>query len=222
MFVAPVSTLAVEALQTESSQQQTVTSNKQAEMQLRQMLRQYNGFSADFKQTVLDSEFKPLHEALGHLQFRQPGQFRWQVAEPEPELLLSNGQTLWWFNPFVEQVSIFDAEDAVATTPFALLVSQDDAVWSQFAIEKRDSGFDIRPKQTDSQVILLHLEFKQDVLAKIEVTSRSHRLSRYELQAQSFSLPTDASFDFEIPAGTDIDDQRKSASELVTDGKVQF
>ena len=193
-----------------------------AEQQLRELLKEYDGFSANFVQTVTDSENTQLHSAQGTLEFKQPGMFKWQIDEPEPELLLSNGNTLWWYNPFVEQVSIFDAADAVATTPFALLVSQQDSVWQRFTIEKTANGYNIRPKEQNAQVVLLNVEFETRLLQTIRVTSRSQRLSEYRLKEQSFDSSKTTSFDFEIPAGTDIDDQRHSAQHLTTDGKVQF
>jgi len=195
---------------------------KQAETELRQLLQDYAGFSAAFTQSVTDSDNNLLHSAQGQLQFKQPGQFRWQIEEPEPELLLSDGTVLWWYNPFVEQVSIFDAADAVATTPFALLVSQSDAVWSKFAILKDQNAFVITPKDSDGQVLQLSIKFKNNILTGIQVISRSRRVSDYALSKQTFDLPKDASFTFDVPAGTDIDDQRRAAQELISDGNVQF
>ena len=204
------------------SQKTTVENNVFAEKELRVLLNKYTNFGAQFVQEVKDSDEQLLHTAKGQLQFKQPGQFRWQVIQPEPELLLSDGTTLWWHNPFVEQVTIFDAEDAVATTPFALLVSQDDEVWSNFVIGKITNGFEIKPKDENAQVSSLVVTFANDVLQGIDVTSRSQRISQYALTGQVFDLPASVSFEFEIPPGTEIDDQRSEAQQLISDGNVQF
>jgi len=194
----------------------------EAQNELRSLLNKYGNFSASFVQEVKDSEEQVLHTAKGQLLFKQPGQFLWQVNEPEPETLVSNGATLWWHNPFVEQVSIFDAKDAVATTPFALLVSQDDNVWDSFDIGKVDSGYIVRSQDENSQVLALIVKFRNDVLQSIAVRSRSERISHYSLNEQSFKLPSSVSFNFDVPVGTEIDDQRSEAQQLTSDGNVQF
>ncbi|MBU2881328.1 outer membrane lipoprotein chaperone LolA [Psychrosphaera sp. B3R10] len=194
---------------------------KTAEVELRTILKQYNGFSADFSQRVVDSELNVLHEAQGRLKFKQPGLFLWEITEPEPELLVSNGETLWWFNPFIEQVSLFDASQAVAQTPFALLVSQDDETWSQFTIEKQQNHFVVSPKLLDqAQVIELKVTFKDTLLTNIAVVGRTMQVSQYAISNQVFADVDNGLFQFEIPLGTDIDDQRQLPK--VVDGNVEY
>jgi len=141
--------------------------------------------------------------------FKQPGQFIWEIVAPEQELLMSNGDTLWWFNPFLEQVSIFDAKDAVATTPFALLVSQQDEVWNKFTITKLESGFLVKPKnENNSQVSQLAIYFDDFLLKEIVITDRTQQTSSYELKKQAFKKKLNVNFNFDIPADIEIDDQR--------------
>lgn len=179
------------------------------ETELRKLLADYDGFSAQFDQKVTDSESNLLHQAKGKLIFKQPGKFRWQISEPEEELLLSNGETLWWYNPFLEQVSIFDSEEAVATTPFALLVSNNDETWNRFTIEKVESGFIIQPKDIDnSQVVKLAVHFDKFLLTQIVITDRTQQTSAYVLAGHNFDKTAQYVFDFSIPVDVEIDDQR--------------
>ena len=181
------------------------------ETELRKLLSDYDGFTARFSQTVTDTNNNLLHQATGELVFKQPGKFRWQVIEPEEELLLSNGQSLWWFNPFLEQVSIYDAAEAVATTPFALLVSNNDETWNKFDIEKVESGFVITPKDIDaSQVTKLAVLFDKYLLTQIVITDRTQQTSAYVLSKHKFDKKAEYQFDFTIPEDIDVDDQRQS------------
>lgn len=192
-----------------------------AETELRTILKQYDGFSADFSQQVIDSELNVLHEAQGRLKFEQPGLFLWEITEPEPELLVSNGNTLWWFNPFIEQVSLFDASQAVAQTPFALLVSQDDETWSQFTIAKQQNHFIVTPNSLDqAQVIELKVTFNKTLLTDIAVVGRTMQVSQYTISNQVFADVDDGLFQFDIPLGTEIDDQRQLPK--VVDGNVEY
>lgn len=181
-----------------------------AETELRKLLADYDGFTADFNQQVKDTKDHLLHSASGKLVFKQPGKFIWQINEPEEEILISNGKTLWWFNPFLEQVSIFDAKDAVSTTPFALLVSQNDEVWNKFTITELESGFMIKPKdENDSQVSQLAVYFDEFLLNEIVITDRTQQTSSYILKNQAFNKSLSVGFDFEIPEDIEIDDQRQ-------------
>lgn len=181
------------------------------ETELRKLLSDYDGFTAKFAQTVTDTSNNLLHKATGQLVFKQPGKFRWQVIEPEEELLLSNGESLWWYNPFLEQVSIYDAAEAVATTPFALLVSNKDETWNKFIIEKVESGFVITPKDADaSQVTKLAVHFDKFLLTQIVITDRTQQTSAYVLSKHKFDKKAQYQFDFTIPEDIDVDDQRQS------------
>lgn len=179
-----------------------------AETELRKLLRDYNGFSATFMQQVTDSEGKVVHNAKGSLKFKQPGQFEWRVTEPDEELLVSNGQTLWWYNPFLEQVTLFNASEAVAKTPFALLVSNRDEVWNRFTIEQVESGFVIVPKKPDDSAVLsLALVFDDYILKQILITDRTRQVSHFTLNDHQFKQ-TDYPFNFVVPDDVDVDDQR--------------
>lgn len=198
-----------------------MANNSNDEQSLRALLDKYNGFSANFSQTVVDSEQNVIHSALGQLKFEQPGRFIWQINEPEPEVLVSNGETLWWYNPFIEEVSLYDASQAVAKTPFALLVSQDDATWGQFHIAKNQGGYTVQPKDLEqAQVVKLELRFTKDTLESIDVIGRTQQVSQYRLTNPVFADVDDEMFNFVIPPGTDIDDQRNQP--LVKDGNVAY
>lgn len=201
------------------------TENK-AQQELRSILTHYQGFTADFAQVVKDVDGNLVHEAKGDLAFKPPGKFIWQVADlddPESisESLISNGKILWWYNPFLEQVSLYDAQDAVQTTPFALLVSDQDSVWQQFTIDKFDNGYAISPVDIDNaQVLQLKVSFKGKTLTQIIIMDRTRQQSVYSLSEQSFTNLAKSKFEFVIPDDIEIDDQRKITP--VTDGNVQY
>lgn len=191
----------------------TTTANT-TEQELRNMLAKYDGYTASFDQEVKDVQGTLLHKAQGTMSFEQPGKFIWQVTEPEEEVLTSNGNTVWWYNPFVEQVSIFDSQQAVDKTPFALLVSQDDQTWAQFDISKEDNDFVVASKSdSDAAVRELRIRFDGDKLSKILILDRSMQTSEYRIEQQTFMDIEDSQFNFVIPDDTEIDDQRQLSSD---------
>lgn len=200
---------------------QAVNKVSAASLELQNKLNVFDGYQANFKQVVTDIEANIIHQADGKLVFKQPGKFIWEVTAPEEELLISNGQYVWWYNPFVEQVSIFDVQQAVTQTPFALLVSKDPSIWKQFSISKENNIYVITPVDlSQAQVIKLTLTIIDNDLEKIVITSRSQQVSEYTLSDQSKFKPQEDMFEFEMPAGIDVDDQRSKAE--VIDGNVSY
>lgn len=183
------------------------------ETELRKLLADYDGFSANFSQQVKDTENNVLMNAEGEMVFKQPGKFRWQTYEPQQQVLLSNGESLWWYNPDLEEVSIYDAKQAVATTPFALLVSNRDEVWNKFVINKIESGYVIKPKDVDnSQVQQLVVRFDGFTLSQMVITDRTQQTTSYTLSNQEFDKAKTRHFNFTIPADVEVDDQREQAN----------
>ena len=200
---------------------QAVNKVSAASLELQNKLNVFDGYQANFKQVVTDIEANIIHQADGKLVFKQPGKFIWEVTAPEEELLISNGRYVWWYNPFVEQVSIFDVQQAVTQTPFALLVSKDPSIWKQFSISKENNIYVITPVDlSQAQVIKLTLTIIDNDLEKIVITSRSQQVSEYTLSGQSKFNPQADMFEFEMPAGIDVDDQRSQPE--VIDGNVSY
>ena len=60
-------------------------------------------------------------EGEGTVEIARPSLFRWSTTFPDENLLVSDGKTLWYYSPFIEQVSIYWQEQATEQTPFVLL-----------------------------------------------------------------------------------------------------
>lgn len=41
----------------------------------------------------------------GTVAVKRPNLFRWDTQKPDENLLVSDGKTVWYYNPFVEQVT---------------------------------------------------------------------------------------------------------------------
>jgi len=64
-------------------------------------------FSGHFVQTShrTNSENVP-RKAEGTVSYKRPGKMRWLYAPPEEQLLVTNGDTLWLFDPLLENVTV--------------------------------------------------------------------------------------------------------------------
>ena len=169
-------------------------------------------FSADFTQQVLDADGNELLNASGTLAVKKPNLVHWNTAEPDESLIVSDGQTLWYLNPFIEQVSAFRLDKALLNTPILLLTSNDAGLWQHYSVSSmNENNFLIHTNNNNSQVKTLELRFKKntDKLDSFTILDATGQLSIFKLSKLDQDVPPDnALFKFIIPEGIELDDQR--------------
>ena len=181
-----------------------------AKLALQKRLTALQSFSAQFSQQVADAEGELLQEAEGKILLQQPDKLYWQVFEPNENLMLADGNTLWHIDPFAEQVIAMNQQQAVADNPMVLLTNPDTQAWSGFDVEQEGDDFTIVAKNGQSQIVALKLMFKDDQLQGLALIDRQEQISRL-----TFSSPEQNSdiaaetFVFTMPEGYDLDDQRQ-------------
>lgn len=180
-----------------------------AEQTLQRKLAALKSFSASFEQQVFDAQQKILQQGKGELMIKQPALFRFETTEPEPNLFIGDGQSLWFYNAVLEQLTIYDAASEVNRTPFVLLTSTKPELWAQYDVSQQGEQFIIRSKDADSPVKQLTLSFSAGALASMTVLDINQQRSEFNFNLVQLNIPLDNSlFRFDPPAQTDIDDQR--------------
>ncbi|MDP0977846.1 outer membrane lipoprotein chaperone LolA, partial [Klebsiella pneumoniae] len=69
-------------------------------------------FLACFTQIVSDGCGKAVQDGLGDLWVKRPNLFKWHMTQPDERVLVSDGKTLCFYNPFVEQDTATWLKDA--------------------------------------------------------------------------------------------------------------
>ena len=77
--------------------------------------------SGRFSQLTLDGSGTQLQETSGQLALKRPGLFRWHTDAPQEQLLVSNGQKVWLYDPDLMQVTIQTLDQRLTHTPALLL-----------------------------------------------------------------------------------------------------
>lgn len=187
-----------------------------ASAELMTHLAKVKSFSANYQQRVFDIQQQLLQEGKGTLSLQQHARFRFESETPEPSLLVSDGTTLWFYNELLEQVSIYNAESEVGQTPFALLTSNDKALWQQYQITKSEhessvsTSFYIHPFDPNNPVQQLMLTFSDTTLIEMQVIDINQQQSVYQFyNAKLNSQLATTLFTFEIANHLDVDDQRQ-------------
>ena len=177
---------------------------------LQQKLAKFTTIDADFVQQVINPKGEVIQKSLGTLAIARPGNFHWQVTQPDQELIVSDGQDMWLYSPFIEQVTIMNFSDAIAGTPFALLSGADSAQWAQFNVVKKDQQFIVKssdPKASTNTFIFIFN--KAGNISEFVVQESQGQKSVFTLSNnKNNSTFVKDFFEFKIPNGIEIDDQR--------------
>ncbi|WP_298941706.1 outer membrane lipoprotein chaperone LolA [uncultured Psychromonas sp.] len=177
---------------------------------LQQKLAKFNTLNADFAQQVTSPDGQVIQESWGQLTISRPGNFHWQVTKPDEELIVSNGVDMWLYSPFIEQVTIMNFSDAIAGTPFALLSGADASEWMNFDVKKQANQFVVKNNKNELNANTFTFIFdNKDNVSEFVVQEAQGQKSTFKLSNNDQTVKlADDFFEFQIPQGIEIDDQR--------------
>jgi outer membrane lipoprotein carrier protein len=116
--------------------------------------------SGRFDQQVFDRGGKAVEKASGTFTFQRPGKFRWTYEKPHKQLLVGDGSKLWIHDPDLNQVTVKRIDQAISSTPAALLAGKNDITtlftlrdagaadglnWVEATPKAQDTGFEGAP-----------------------------------------------------------------------------
>ncbi|MBI4510805.1 MAG: outer membrane lipoprotein chaperone LolA [Deltaproteobacteria bacterium] len=82
--------------------------------------------SADFKQTYTNVVFGKSSESHGKVFVKKPGKMRWDYKKPEPKHFISDGTTLWVYEPSNKQAFKQDLKAVVLPVALTFLFGEGD------------------------------------------------------------------------------------------------
>lgn len=178
---------------------------------LLERLEQINAMEADFNQQVTDGQGELVQQLQGRLALARPHFLYWQTDAPDETVMVADGTSLWYYNPFVEQVTVTDQTASMDQSPLLLLLDSDAAAWQHYDVKREGESFALQPKPSASSAQSLQLVFapQSAVMQTIILDDGQGQISTIELAEVELNgqLESDR-FRFSIPAGVDVDDQR--------------
>ncbi|MFA9499824.1 outer membrane lipoprotein chaperone LolA [Mannheimia sp. E30BD] len=181
----------------------------QSVAELQRRLEQVSQYSADFDQTVRSSKGKEIQKGKGKFQVKRPNLFRMDTKSPQENLIVSDGKNLWFYDPFVSQVTVNTVQDAVNNTPFVLLTSSDKSHWDQYDVTQNADIFILKPKSKKSNLKQFDVRIDQNGLLKgFSTIERDGQSNLYVLRNITTGGVSSDLFKFTVPKGAELDDQR--------------
>ena len=177
--------------------------------ELLQVLQPVKSLRAQFTEDTLNAQGVVQQHNEGVLMAREPNRFYWKTAEPFPQEIITDGKTLWAYDPDLQQVAVKPFEENYARTPAMLFAGNAASIATQFTVEKLPGqlqGYRLLPK-TGGQDLFESLEmtFSQGSPATMTIRDAMQQTTTIFFSAVEINpaLP-DAQFHFEPPAGVEV------------------
>jgi outer membrane lipoprotein carrier protein len=175
---------------------------------LARLLEPYRMFSADFKQSTLDQEGTAVTEMTGFLAIASDSVFHWKTDPPFSQLIVADGDVLWVFDEDLYQVQVRPLDEALASSPAAILSGDLDLLGSRFQVTEERSGtlsvYQLEPRATDEVTRQIVLRFDGSRLLDLSIDDALGNRSRVTLTAVIRGRPDPQLFEFVPPDGVDV------------------
>jgi len=200
----------LEEVRTEQEINNNLLISNEAKQALMAKLSDIDYINAKFSQVVVNEEGEILQEGYGTLAISKPNLVNWHTTEPEETLIISDGTSLWFYDPFIDQVSLYSFNRAIVNTPVLLLTSEDPSLWNNYQVSKgQNNSYVIHSLDSNSQVQSLELSFDNQQLSKLSLVDSTGQVSHISLIDIDFITEPKASlFEFVVLEGITVDDQR--------------
>jgi outer membrane lipoprotein carrier protein len=179
-----------------------------ASAQLRDFITNVTSGTGTFTQQVQGTKTsKPPQE--GNFSFKRPGQFKWAVTKPYEQLIVSDGKSVYQYDPDLAQVTVRPVDQSIGASPAAILFgsgSLDDA-FTVDGLPAKD-GLDwlrATPLSPDAGFTHVDIGFQRGMPARIDLRDSFGQTTRIELDdivANPQMAPNE--FKFVAPEGVDV------------------
>ncbi|AFP84893.1 outer membrane lipoprotein chaperone LolA [secondary endosymbiont of Ctenarytaina eucalypti] len=176
---------------------------------LKSRLDQINSFYASFTQRVTSAKGAMVQDSAGKLWVKRPNLFHFHITFPDEIVLVSDGKTLWFYNPFIAQATATWLKNTTGNTPIILITRNNPIDWNQYHVTQKGNRFSLEPKSYNSNLNQLTITVTANgTIEGFTTVGQDRQRSVYELSIKKTPLEEDKKFYFTLPEGVTLDDQR--------------
>jgi outer membrane lipoprotein carrier protein len=174
-----------------------------------------NDLEATFLQEYIGKVMKRVQRGEGKVFFKKKGMMRWDYQTPNQKLI-SNGLTLWYYQPEENQVFVSDVSKVIKEkTPLAFLsgegdLSRDFKILNfNESVSQKEENFvlELVPKEADAALskLTLTVDKKTHYVIQADVFDGLGNVTRTRFVAIKTNMGLSNSFfNFTIPPGTEV------------------
>ena len=177
--------------------------------QFRDFLAGTRSARGEFTQQVMRSSGQVLESTSGGFAFARPGRFRWEVRKPFEQLLVADGERLWFYDKDLNQVTVRALSDSLGSTPAAILFGASDLdrefVTKELGPRDGLEWLEAVPRSKDAGFERIAIGFRGGLPEAMEVKDAFGRTSVFRFRAieRNAAVAADA-FRFTPPKGADL------------------
>lgn len=177
--------------------------------QLRSFVSGTQSASGNFTQSTKSSAGVATPAQSGTFSFQRPGKFKWQIAKPYEQLIVSDGKQLFQYDPDLAQVTVRPVSEAVGSSPAQILFGSGslDQSFNVAALPAKDGAEWLRatPKSPDAGFSRVDIGFKDGLPLRLELLDAFGQTTQVSFADMVRNPQVSAdSFNFTAPKGVDV------------------
>lgn len=200
------------------SSSSTALAQSTANQTLDELLESIDTLSAEVLQLIIESDGGVLEESAIQMHLKRPNGFYWETLDPFPELVVTDGSTLWNYQPDLEQVVLEDWDSSRSELAAKLLSGDTEGLHEEYTVVLRENDdeefdtFDLIPIAADSVYDVITINFIEAELGSIRVSNKNGQRTVWESQQVQRNPDLDENlFSFDIPADIEVIDNSSGA-----------
>lgn len=176
---------------------------------LKNFIKKSHALSAQFSQQIIDQNGRLTQTSTGTLRILRPGKFHWHYEKPYPSEIIGDGKKVWLYDPDLKQVTIKKIQDALESSPAALLAG-DNHFEKNYTLQAKGEKQGVTwlkalPKAKDSHFETICIGLKNHQLHSIELLDQLGQTTKIHFHQLILNpLLNQRSFTFVPPPGIDI------------------
>jgi len=176
---------------------------------LTKKLESIRDLSGKFTQKIHDDTNTLVEQTTGDFKLKRPGYFMWQTLPPYEQLIVSNTQNLYVYEPDLEQVTVYAAEK-INQTPAGILTSQSARIAAFFDVSltknANQESFKLTYKSEDNpDFTWLKIVFDQGQLTQLLILDKLNQTTSVIFSDLDDTVAlTPSMFDFSPPKDVDV------------------
>ena len=173
-------------------------------------LDQLRSLSGHFEQTVVGEGGERARDSNGTLEVARGNRFYWHTEQPYEQLAVSDGATVWVYDPDLEQVVVRPLSDDLGETPALLFGGDPSAVTRAFQVSEQDHQgeritYRLKPKSGDPLFDTLDVTFEGDKPRSMRLEDALGQKTLIDFRDLTINgKSTPGRFTFQPPEGTDV------------------
>lgn len=177
------------------------------------------GLDGRFVQRVYDGNGQLNEESQGRVALSAPRQFRWEYADPFPQLIVADGDHVWIYDPDLEQVQVRMQSHEEQQSPLAALIDPGE-LDRQFTVTDGGTGEGaawvvLTPKGEDAQFDSARLGFAGGQLQRMQMKDGLGQTTDITFEGWKRNPAFEAAaFSFTPPEGVDVIGEVASGAEV--------